>query len=65
MTTPDGITKYDRELGTNLLKSVTDPLGRKTEYTYYANGNKRVVSGLEGKRVVSGLQTCTDNMAVL
>ncbi|MEK7717753.1 MAG: DUF6531 domain-containing protein, partial [Pseudomonadota bacterium] len=38
VTTPEGITKYERELGTNLLKSVTDPLNRKMTYTYYPNG---------------------------
>jgi hypothetical protein len=30
MTTPDGATVYELEAGTNLLKSVTDPLLRKT-----------------------------------
>ena len=43
MTTPDGVTKYDRELGTNRLLSITDPLLRKTEYTYYSNGQTETV----------------------
>ncbi|MDI6800834.1 MAG: RHS repeat-associated core domain-containing protein [Thermodesulfovibrionales bacterium] len=43
-TTPDGATTYDREAGTNLLKSVTDPLGRKMSYTYYTNGLTKTVT---------------------
>ncbi len=36
--TPDGTTTYNREAGSNLLLSVTDPLGKTRTYTYYANG---------------------------
>ena len=38
ITTPDGETIYERESGNNLVKSVTDPLGRVTLYTYDAKG---------------------------
>jgi len=38
MTTPDGETRYERAPGTNLVKSITDPLGRVTSYTYDAKG---------------------------
>ena len=44
VTTPDGITKYEREAGTNLLLSVTDPLNRKMTYTYYPNGQTHTVT---------------------
>lgn len=43
-TTPDGTTIYEKEAGTNLLKSVTDPLGRMTTYTYYSNGLVQTVT---------------------
>ncbi len=36
------------ESGTNLLRSVTDALGRRTEYTYDANGNVLTVTRLAG-----------------
>ncbi|MBI4653725.1 MAG: hypothetical protein HY752_01805, partial [Nitrospirae bacterium] len=44
--TPDGSTIYDRELSTNLLLSVTDPLNRKMTYTYYpdASGQTHTVT---------------------
>jgi RHS repeat-associated protein len=42
--TPDGTTIYEREPVTNLLKSVTDPLGRKMSYTYYADGAVKTVT---------------------
>ena len=32
-------TIYERETGTKLVLSLTDPLGRKTTYTYDAMGN--------------------------
>ncbi|MBI4655080.1 MAG: carboxypeptidase regulatory-like domain-containing protein, partial [Nitrospirae bacterium] len=42
--TPDGATTYERQPGTNLLLSVTDPLNRKTIYTYYPNGQIHTVT---------------------
>ena len=43
-TTPDGMITYEREMGTNLLKSITDPLGRKNSYTYYADGSIKTIT---------------------
>ena len=39
---------YEREAGTNLLLSVTDPLGRRTAYAYDALGNVTTVVRLAG-----------------
>lgn len=44
VTTPDGVTKYERETDTNLLLSVTDPLNRKMTYTYYPNGQTETLT---------------------
>jgi RHS repeat-associated protein len=41
-------TTYEREAGTNLLKSVTDELGRKTAYQHDALGNVTQVTRLAG-----------------
>ncbi len=38
ITTPDGMTTYAREAGTNKILSVTDPLSRKMSYVYDAKG---------------------------
>jgi RHS repeat-associated protein len=55
MSTPDGLTTYERDSVTNLLKSVTDPLGRKMTYTYYATTDP--TDGL--------VKTVTDNLGNL
>jgi YD repeat-containing protein len=39
-TTPDGATVYTREAGSNLVKLIIDPLGRKTSYTYDTKGRQ-------------------------
>lgn len=38
VTTVEGVTKYERDIVSNLITSVTDPLGRVMSYTYYPNG---------------------------
>lgn len=42
--TSDGITTSELEPGTNLIRSVTDPLGRKTSYSYDAKGRRVTVT---------------------
>jgi YD repeat-containing protein len=37
-------TTFERQPGTNLLLSTTDPLGRVTQFTYDANGNITAVT---------------------
>ncbi|MBI3608821.1 MAG: hypothetical protein HY207_12710 [Nitrospirae bacterium] len=41
-------TTYARQAGTNLVLSVTDPLGRRTDSTYDAKGNRLSVTRLAG-----------------
>ncbi|MBI5674311.1 MAG: hypothetical protein HZC48_00585 [Nitrospirae bacterium] len=43
-TTTDGSTTYNRELGSNLITSITDPLNRVMSYTYYPNGQGQTVT---------------------
>jgi len=51
-TTPDGTTTYQKAANTNEMLSVTDPLGRKTTYTYYSTTD--ATNGL--------VKTVTDNL---
>jgi len=37
-------TTYEREVNTNLLLSITDPLNRVTQFSYDANGNVLTVT---------------------
>jgi len=39
---------YEREMGTNLILSITDPLGRRTAYAYDGMGNVSGVTRLAG-----------------
>jgi len=41
-------TTYERQPGTNLVTAMTDPLGRRSEYTYDACGNTASVTRLAG-----------------
>ncbi len=43
-TTSEGATTYNRELGTNPITSVTDPLGREMSYIYYPNGQVETIT---------------------
>ncbi|MBI5674452.1 MAG: hypothetical protein HZC48_01325 [Nitrospirae bacterium] len=43
-TTSDGATIYSRQLGSNLITSITDPLNRVMNYTYYPNGQVQTVT---------------------
>ncbi|MBI5674455.1 MAG: RHS repeat protein [Nitrospirae bacterium] len=43
-TTSDGATVYERDLVSNQIKSVTDPLNRVMSYTYYPNGLVQTVT---------------------
>ena len=42
-------TTYTRQADTNLLLAMTDALGRRTEYTYDALGNKTSVEKLDAR----------------
>lgn len=41
-------TTYVRQAGTNLVVASVDPLGRRTEYLYDANGNTTRITRLAG-----------------
>src|SRR6202008_987827 len=42
------VTTYTRQAGTNFITSMTDALGRRTDYTYDAMGNRTSMTHLAG-----------------
>ncbi len=59
------LTTYEREVGTNKLTAVVDPLSRRTEFTYDSNGNVLTIKDPESNTTTFTYESTYNRLATI